>query len=956
MATKRTRKRAEEAAGGEPAPAETAPETQPELQPAAGASPEVEDGGALTAPKKRRAAPRKKAAEPAATTESDAAPAADVQGPVVAPKRKGKKKHDTDQPELQIAEQVRLHADADPPLPIPPEPNGASAEIEAKAQAADAFEEAFEERVPVERRGPATGEAEPPSAATGPVLEAATEPATAEVAGTEPLMNDEDELGDDLDNGQDLGESLEEEEDLDDDEEDLDEDEQIYDEEDESDQEESGEDELDEEEELDEEVDDADSDEEEELGEEVDEKLEGDDEDEEPAEDAAPRPEPRLLRLQKILSQAGVASRRHAEELITEGRVQVNGKVVTELGTKADPGRDHIRVDGKLLHGAERLRYFVLNKPRGYVTTVSDPEGRPTVMEFFAKRPERLYPVGRLDYLSEGLLLMTNDGDLANKLTKAATGVEKTYLVKVSGQPTEEELERLRAGVSIDKGKPGEGRVRTSPAAVRQIRQGDNPWYEVVLIEGRNRELRKMFEEIGHFVEKIRRVGYGPLVLDQEPGQMRELDPEEVELLRKAADGKWRPKPRPRLKIEAERPPRREGAGDRLAAPRGGQTTAPRYAGPAKGARPDRREEAASRPPSKDFGSRPGRFEKRPPEGGGRFKPAAGRGSASGPGFGAKRAPGGFAGRTERPPVTRTDSERTGFVRPARPAQTDRPAWPKKDAPGGFGKRPTSGFGAGRTESRPPRDTGGKGGRPWTGTKGAGAARGAGFTDRGGTGRPQGAFGSRPVRPRDESGERRFDGERSQRPRAGRPPSDRKDFRGGPRSAGDARPPRFGESRTGPASGAGRGFGRNADASPRTGSKTGSKTGGTTGARPGAKFTSRPGSRSPARGGFGTSRPPSDTPERPRSGPAGPGRGGSGGAGFKRAFKSGPGSSRSGPGAGKSRGTGPGGGRGFSSSSRGPGRPPGGGTGRGPAAGRASKRPGPGGPGKKGPGSGRKPG
>jgi 23S rRNA-/tRNA-specific pseudouridylate synthase len=156
-----------------------------------------------------------------------------------------------------------------------------------------------------------------------------------------------------------------------------------------------------------------------------------------------PRPPAKLERLQKILAQAGVASRRHAEELITGGRVQVNGQTVTVLGTKADAGRDHIRVDGKLLHGAERLRYFVLNKPKGYVTTVTDPEGRPTVMEFFAKTGERLYPVGRLDYLSEGLLLVTNDGELANKLTKASSGVEKTYLVKVSGQPGEDMIERL---------------------------------------------------------------------------------------------------------------------------------------------------------------------------------------------------------------------------------------------------------------------------------------------------------------------------------------------------------------------------------------------------------------------------------------------------------------------------------------------------------------------------------
>jgi 23S rRNA pseudouridine2605 synthase len=267
---------------------------------------------------------------------------------------------------------------------------------------------------------------------------------------------------------------------------------------------------------------------------------EAEEDESEPGANSKPRPPAKLERLQKILAAAGVASRRSAEAMIEQGRVQVNGKVVTELGTKADAGRDHIRVDGKLLQGAERLRYFVLNKPKGFVTTVKDPEGRPTVMQFFDKMKERLYPVGRLDYMSEGLLVVTNDGDLANRLTKASSGVEKTYLVKVAGQPTEAELDILRGGVAIERGKPGSSRVRTSPARIRQVRQGDNPWYEVVLVEGRNRELRKMFEEIGHFVEKIRRVGYGPLVLDQEPGNLRELEPGELERLRLAAEGKLR--------------------------------------------------------------------------------------------------------------------------------------------------------------------------------------------------------------------------------------------------------------------------------------------------------------------------------------------------------------------------------------------------------------------------------
>lgn len=262
-------------------------------------------------------------------------------------------------------------------------------------------------------------------------------------------------------------------------------------------------------------------------------------------------------RLQKILAAAGIASRRKAEELILSGRVQVNGQIVTELGTKADLEQDHIRVDGKLLHGAEQHKYFMLNKPKGYVTTVSDPEGRPTVMKFFERAGARLYPVGRLDYLSEGLIVITNDGEMANGLTRAANKVEKTYLVKVSGQPDEEAIEQLRAGVMIDRGRRGsfEGRVMTQPAQIRQIRQGENPWYEVVLTEGRNRELRKMFEEVGHHVEKIRRVGFGPLVLDVEPGEFRELTEREVLALKRAASGRAKTQTKAAAEKEKKRRP-----------------------------------------------------------------------------------------------------------------------------------------------------------------------------------------------------------------------------------------------------------------------------------------------------------------------------------------------------------------------------------------------------------------
>jgi len=240
-------------------------------------------------------------------------------------------------------------------------------------------------------------------------------------------------------------------------------------------------------------------------------------------------------RLQKIIAAAGIASRRKSEDLIVSGRVLVNGQVVTELGTKADPEQDHIRVDGKLLRGPERFTYVVLNKPKGYVTTVSDEKKRPTVMDLVQKVKGRVYPVGRLDWASEGLLLMTNDGELANALMKASSNVPKTYVVKVAGQPDEGKLDKLRRGVSI--AEKGGRRVRTAPARIRLIREGDNPWLEVTIIEGRNRQVRKMFEEVGHHVEKIRRVQYGPLALDVPPGDWRNLTLLEVAKLKTAASG-----------------------------------------------------------------------------------------------------------------------------------------------------------------------------------------------------------------------------------------------------------------------------------------------------------------------------------------------------------------------------------------------------------------------------------
>jgi 23S rRNA pseudouridine2605 synthase len=239
-------------------------------------------------------------------------------------------------------------------------------------------------------------------------------------------------------------------------------------------------------------------------------------------------------RLQKIIARAGITSRRKAEELITAGRVAVNGQVVKELGQKADPTRDHIRVDGKLLTFSEQKIYLVLNKPKGYITSVSDPEGRPTVMSLVRGLSTRVYPVGRLDWASEGLLLLTNDGELANTLTRAASHVPKVYQVKVSGRAAEAEIATLRAGITLPEKGPRPRMAKTAPAKIELIRDAANPWYEITLTEGRNRQIHRMFEKIGHHVEKIKRVGYGPLKLDVEPGLFRPLTQSEVTALQRS--------------------------------------------------------------------------------------------------------------------------------------------------------------------------------------------------------------------------------------------------------------------------------------------------------------------------------------------------------------------------------------------------------------------------------------
>lgn len=227
-------------------------------------------------------------------------------------------------------------------------------------------------------------------------------------------------------------------------------------------------------------------------------------------------------RLQKIISTAGVASRRKAEQLIVEGRVSVNGRVVTELGTKAELGKDHIKVDGKLLQPPDEFLYIALNKPTGYVTTMHDPEGRPTIVELLRGLKKRVYPVGRLDYNSEGLLLLTNDGEFASKVMAAKTELVKTYVVKVTGTLSPDNEEVFRNGVYL-RGK------KTAPAGLKRIKPGANPWYEVRLIEGRQNQIRLMFNHFGVLVEKLKRVKIGFLELgDLRPREYRSLSPGEI--------------------------------------------------------------------------------------------------------------------------------------------------------------------------------------------------------------------------------------------------------------------------------------------------------------------------------------------------------------------------------------------------------------------------------------------
>jgi len=236
-----------------------------------------------------------------------------------------------------------------------------------------------------------------------------------------------------------------------------------------------------------------------------------------------------MERLQKVLAHAGVGSRRHCDELIAHGRVSVDGEVVRELGSKVEPATQQVCIDGQPLRG-EKLVYWLLHKPRGYLCTNHDPAGRPLALDLVPHISQRVFTVGRLDEDSEGLLLLTNDGDLAYRLMHPRFGVEKTYLVQVAGKPGREDLQQLLKGVWLSDGHVRARRVK------RLKSQGESTWLQITLSEGKNREIRRMLARLNHKVLRLRRVAIGPVRLDRlPPGKSRRLKPEEEERLRRAA-------------------------------------------------------------------------------------------------------------------------------------------------------------------------------------------------------------------------------------------------------------------------------------------------------------------------------------------------------------------------------------------------------------------------------------
>lgn len=238
-----------------------------------------------------------------------------------------------------------------------------------------------------------------------------------------------------------------------------------------------------------------------------------------------------LVRLQKLIAGTGLASRRKAEQMIVDGRVMVNGNVVRELGTKVDPARDHVKVNGRHLKSAQPYVYLILHKPKNVMSTLDDPGGRPTVNDFLHGVSLRVFPVGRLDFDSEGLMLLTNHGDMAQALLHPRYHVPKTYLIKVKGALTDEDIATLQRGVQLDDGVTG-------PAQVRKIKKAEqNSWIEITIREGRKHQVKRMLEAVGHPVLKLTRVKMGPLSLgDLAPGEFRYLTDREANALREVLE------------------------------------------------------------------------------------------------------------------------------------------------------------------------------------------------------------------------------------------------------------------------------------------------------------------------------------------------------------------------------------------------------------------------------------
>ncbi|WP_406699300.1 pseudouridine synthase [Singulisphaera sp. Ch08] len=430
-----------------------------------------------------------------------------------------------------------------------------------------------------------------------------------------------------------------------------------------------------------------------------------------------------MERLQKILAHAGIGSRRACEDVIRQGRVTVDGKVVKELGTKVDARQAKIAVDGQLIH-LERMVYYAVSKPKGYVSTNNDPAGRPRVIDILPEIPQRVYTVGRLDEMSTGLILLTNDGELANKLAHPKFGVEKLYRVIVAGTPDREALDKLVEGVWLAEGKVRARRVRVVG------KKGQATILEMVLAEGKNREVRRMLAQLGHKVMSLTRIAVGPITLKGLAfGEYRPLSQNEVEMLHRIASGQTvaptrfqssrRPQPSPGRgrPSDASEPPRdrdRDSA-DFNAGGYGSRPPQGRREGPPSSGGP-RRSPSYSQGPRDQAGG-----PRRPPLGSGSRRPESG---------------GGYGSRPPRPdgPPPSQRGPFSGTGRPAYGASGSRP--PRPDGPPPSQRRSESGSGRpayGDSGSRPPRPDG-----PPPSQRGS-------FS---GTGRPAyGDSGSRPPRP-----------------------------------------------------------------------------------------------------------------------------------------------------------------------------------------------------------------